>query len=117
VKSAPTTLSTIVLLVAVIGITGVPVFAAEVHPVCATKQHDCGRTAKITCCCEDQGNTSNQGGPVESRVQLNASLIPAAGVSAITGSADLCPMIVRAHISPPRAGPVDLPTLFASLLI
>jgi hypothetical protein len=106
------------LLVAVIATTGVPVFAGQVHPLCVTKEHDCGRTAKITqCCCGDQGDTSNQGGPVESRVHLNASLIPTPGVSAITGSADLCRMIVRAHTSPPRAGPVDLPTLFASLLI
>ena len=122
VKSPRITRSPIVVVMALIGSligTGVvPVFANQIHPVCAAKAHDCGKAARITrCCCGDQGDASNQRGTVESRVRLDANLTPAPGVSAMTGSADPCPMTVGAYASPPRACPLDLPTRFVSLLI
>ena len=118
VKSPRTMLSAIALLVAVIVATGLPALANQVHPICATQQHDCGVAARITtCCCSDEGDAANPGGPAESTVQLNASLTPVPAAFATAAFPDLCRTMVRPHTSPPCSGPVDLPTLFASLLI
>jgi hypothetical protein len=118
VKSARSTLPAIVLIAVVIGAIGVPVIAGQMHPVCAPKQHDCGDTARITkCCCHDQGEASNQSGPAEPRVQVNPHSTFAPAVFASCDVSRLYRATLRSHTSPPRASPLDLPTLFASLLI
>jgi hypothetical protein len=118
VNTARARFSALLLVAAVIGAIGVPVFAGQIHAVCAAKQHDCGRAPTITnCCCGDQGDVSNQGGPVESRVQLNPILTFAPCVVATVDFSSLCAMHVGSNTSPPRASPLDRPTLFSSLLI
>jgi hypothetical protein len=106
------------LLAAIIGAIGVPVFAGQIHAVCTAKQHDCGKAPTIaSCCCGDQGDVSNQSGPVESRVQLNPSLTFAPCVVVTVDFSSLHALHVAWNTSPPRSSPLDRPTLFSSLLI
>jgi len=118
VKSFRTSLSAISLVLAVIGSSSVSAFIAAAHPICAVKHHDCGNAPTIKpCCCGDQSNISDQAGPTTAKVTFSATLHPVAVVVA----AEFVPIPTRAFISaqfsPPRSSPVDLPTLFASLLI
>jgi hypothetical protein len=114
-----TRLSALALIASVVVATTGPLFAfAATHPVCVTKQHDCGKTARIVpCCCSDRPDASRQGGLVESNVQLarGLSIAPATGDTLAVLRMTRCPM--RVDTSPLLGGRLDLPTLFASLLI
>jgi len=118
VKTARSKVPALVLIAVVIGAIGVPVIAGQIHPICAPKQHDCGDSARITtCCCDDQSEASNQTGPPESRVHVSPTPTVAAAVWMSTPCSSPYRSIARPHTSPPHAGPLDLLTLFASLLI
>ena len=110
-------LTAVALVVAILGASAAPAFAGFVHRVCVTNQHECGRTAKIAkCCCGDQADTSQKSGPAQSKTQIDTT---AASVACAFGpSPDAVPFttMFRAQ-NASRAGPVDLPTLFACLLI
>jgi hypothetical protein len=109
-------LSALVLVAVVIGLAGAPLVAETRH--CDQKPHDCGKVTRIApCCCGDHGDASNQGGPVETGVQINPGVhvIPALFSSVDFSHQDRT--IARLDTSPPRGSPLDLPTLFASLLI
>lgn len=108
---------TLLTLVAIVGATAAPAFAEVVHPVCVTNQHECGKTAKIApCCCGHQADTSNQGGPAQSRTQIDSAAASVACAFGPSPASGYFSTMFRAHAAP-RAGPVDLPTLFACLLI
>jgi hypothetical protein len=118
VKTARARFSALVLAAAIFSAIGVPVFAGQIHAACAAKQHDCGKATRIaSCCCGDQGDASSNGGPVESRVRLDPSLTFAPCVIATLDVSRLHTTHVRSNPSPPRASPLDRPTLFSSLLI
>jgi len=110
--------SVLVLALVAIAALNPPVAAQSTHGGCAPKHHACGGTATIApCCCGDRSDSSNPGGPIESRGQLAAdpSPIPVAiSAASLTGASNAGASV---HISPPRFCPVDLPTLYASLLI
>jgi hypothetical protein len=106
------------LVTAVIATTGAPLVAAHFHPLCAAKQHECGRTAAIAaCCCGDQGQSPADSSlvqpRVEARVDTTATPVRHTDVLAL---ATLKPAIAI-PTSPPRLCLLDLPTLFATLLI
>ena len=118
VRSGQSVWSAPVLMFAIITAAIVPAFAGQAHPVCTVKHHDCGEAPTIrSCCCGDQDTASNQGGPVESKVQLTAPSMTVVADLTFVAPSD----IVRPHDRPysgtTRAAPLDLPTLFASLLI
>jgi len=118
VYSVRTKLPAFVVIAAIVGAIGVPVFAGQIHTVCATVPHDCSHALKITtCCCDGQSDTSNRGGPVEAKVQLNPMLPLDPAVFVTTALPKPHRTMVRPHTSVPRVGALDLPTLFASLLI
>ena len=118
VKSVRHALPALALAIAIIGTATIPAFAAAAHPVCVAKQHDCGKTPSIRpCCCGDQSNGSDQSGPVPGKASVDVSLVPVAVVFTPAFAANPGDILVRAQASPPRAAPVDFPTLFASLLI
>ena len=105
------------LILALVTAAGAPVLAAQLHPACAAQHHDCGKTATLmTCCCGDQGDPSNPSSPAESRVQVTPDVAPAVGVLAQTLVARTM-AVIHVLASPPRTAPLDLPTLFATLLI
>jgi hypothetical protein len=95
-----------------------PVLAGQVHPICVSKHHDCGTTARfVECCCGDQSSASDQGGPVQSRQQLLVKLTADPGVLVDLAVSESFRIAARPETSPPRAHAPDLPTLFATLLI
>src|SRR5262245_6438941 len=94
----------------------VPAVAGQVHQVCITQVHDCGRTAAIKpCCCGGQGESPNQSGPVESTVRLTAPVTPACADLVLVPPA-LGP-IAPINTETARVAPLDRSTLFHSLLI
>src|SRR3954463_8309348 len=63
--------SVLALIVGLLAATAGPVFAHDRHPVCETKQHDCGKTAKISsCCCGDLGQLRDASVPAQARTEL-----------------------------------------------
>jgi hypothetical protein len=105
------------LLIAMLGVAAAPALAGFPHPVCAAKQHECGQTTKISCpCCGDQSDSSNQSGSAPSTVQVVAAPVLLSGPVAAIADTTLFHTFFRT-LTAPRAGPVDLPTLFACLLI
>jgi hypothetical protein len=118
VTSRRTTLSAIALLIALLGSTALPLCAEPASRNCATRPDDCrGTTTMTTCCCCGHGDESNQGGTTETDVQLSASLAPVSGVVEAAAAQDPCRTPIRQQTSPTRSGSLDLPTLFATLLI
>lgn len=111
-------LSIVALIASLLAATAGAVFTQAIHPVCLAKQHDCGKTAKIAqCCCGDSGVTQNEGTPVQSRFEIRADLSQAPAVTSDVQVATTPHALIRVHMSPPRLSHLDLPTLFASLLI
>jgi hypothetical protein len=109
-------LSAVSLVVALVGSAALSAFGG-VHPICAAKQHDCGSGPRIqACCCGDQSSTSDQTAP-SAKVTLNATLLPVAAVAAHMFVPVSKHAFTHALAPRPRSSPVDLPTLFASLLI
>ena len=118
VKPVRSGLSAVALIIAILGTATIPAFAAAAHPVCLAKQHDCGKTPSIRrCCCGDQSDGSDQSIPVPGKTSVHVTFVPVAAVFTPTGAPNPDGILVRAQASPPRAAPVDFPTLFASLLI
>ena len=118
VRSARSIWSALVLTLSVITTVTMPAFAGQVHPVCTLSHHDCGKAPTIRpCCCGEQDNSSNQGGPVESKVQLSAPSMPLVADLTFVLRSDIFRPFDRPYSGTTRAAPRDLPTLFASLLI
>jgi hypothetical protein len=119
VKSVRPYITAIGLVITLLGSTSLSAFAAAAHPVCTVKDHDCGKQATIEpWCCGDASNTSDPAGPIVTKVTITATPASVATLfAAIVTPTLMHTAVVRAEASPPRAAPVDLPTLFASLLI
>lgn len=110
-------LSACILIAGVISATG-NVFAGQhEHASCPMERQDCEHVATITQCCHvNPSDASNHGGPVESRIRLSVDLSPLP-VALVAVHAGVSRPNVGVHTSPPRVCPLDLPTLFAALLI
>ena len=118
VKSVRGALPALALAIAIVGTATIPAFAAAAHPVCVAKQHDCGKTPSIgQCCCGDASDGSDQSAPVPGKASVHVNFAPVAAVFTPAGALNPDGLLVTAQASPPRAAPVDFPTLFASLLI
>ena len=105
------------LLVPMLGVAAAPALAVFAHPLCAAKQHECDQTTKISCpCCGDQSDSSNQSGSTPSIVRVVAAPVLSSGPVGAIADTTLFHTFFRA-LTTPRAGRIDLPTLFACLLI
>src|SRR5262245_17550029 len=106
------------VIAAILSATTGAALAQNRHPVCETKQHDCGKAAKISsCCCGDVGTSRDSGAQPQSRhdgTNGNASgpVLPATEHALPDGRPT-----VAVQTSPPRQRPLDLWTLFSTLLI
>jgi len=110
--------SAVVLMVTAISVIAAPAFAAQGHPDCAAKQHDCGKASRIvSCCCDGRGESSTPSGPVELRAHVTPNLTVTPAVIATSDCPRLPAATTEIRTSPPRTAPPDLPTLFASLLL
>jgi len=109
-------LAVMALIVAVVAAAGSTLIAQSAR-ACAMVHHECQHTTTITPCCGGHANdAANQGGPVESKIQLTVDL--SALPLALTGVfVDTSGTILRIHTSQPSAFPSDLATRFAPLLI
>jgi hypothetical protein len=106
------------MVIALIGLTNMSAFAMATHPVCTVHHDHCSKSATIKSCCEgDQSAAQDQTGPLTAKVTISAPSLAVAVLFPIVSAPDLTHALVRAQASPPRAAPVDFPTLFASLLI
>jgi hypothetical protein len=96
---------------------GGAVFARAAHPICVAKHHDCGQTARMSsCCCGDQDVSRNDSTPGQSRtVRPDVSVTPALSCAFDFATAPRPASAIQT--SPPRLCLLDLPTLFAALLI
>ena len=117
-KSLRTAFSVLALVVALIGVTTMPAYAGQGRPGCtpAPTAHSCCKTPILKACCSDPSDTSSQGAPAQSKVQLNPNLAAAPAIFVV----DLASSVrstVRPQSTPLRAGPLDLPTLLSTLLI
>jgi hypothetical protein len=112
-------LSALALVTVVAATNGAAVLAAAQQPApCVTQHHACDKTTAIRpCCCDPHGDVSNQGGPIESRVQIGADVSAVPLVLAAVTLDGQAQRSGRVNTSPPRIVPLDLPTLFATLLI
>lgn len=118
VKSVRTTLPSIWLVLSILGMATAPAFAFAGHPICTAKHHQCGETASISkCCCGDAQSSQADSTPSQSRVEVRANF------TAVPVGVDVLELVtpihglVTVHTSAPHQYLVDLPTLFASLLI
>jgi hypothetical protein len=119
VKSLRTAFSALALIVALVGVSIVPAYAGQARPGCAPAvkgAHDCCKTPVLKACCADRSDTSNQGAPAQSKVQVNPNLTAAPAIFVVDLAASVR-SIVRPQSMPRRAGPLDLPTLLSTLLI
>jgi hypothetical protein len=106
------------LVAAMIAMTGGAVLAQAIHPVCGAKQHDCGKTAKISkCCCGDRDAARTDSTPVQPRVEVRADISATPALPRVIQVAPTRQALTPVHSSPPRLCLLDLPTLFSTFLI
>jgi hypothetical protein len=108
------------LVAAIFALTGGAVFAQGVHPYCAAHQHDCGKTVRLSNCCGgDQDASWTDSAPVQSRVEVHADMTISSALPALVHALATAPAAIAPKItsSPPGLCLLDLPTLFATLLI
>lgn len=111
-------LAALSVVAAIVATTGGSVFAQAIHPVCVAKQHDCGKTAKISkCCCGDQEAAWTDSTPVQPRVEVRADLLATPALPNVVHIAPAPQALSPVQTSPPRLCLLDLPTLFSTFLI
>ena len=113
-----TRLSAVALVAAILSASGALLAAADVHPVCVSKHHDCGTAPTIgSCCCGDQGRASDESVPAKPRVQAitGLSFVSLAPLPIVINLQSAATTAIQT--SPPRGAPPDLPTRFGALLI
>jgi hypothetical protein len=113
-------LSAIGIVATMLLMVAVPLFAGEMgHPVCLTKQHDCGDTAQLkSCCCLLDRDRSDDATPATEKTQIAPPI--ADGTLVVIGvlrpQFDLfchaCTLVWA-----PRSSPPDLIKLFGTFLI
>jgi len=110
--------SAVALIVGVLAATAGPVFGHDRHPVCETRQHDCGKTAKISsCCCGDLGQFRDASVPAQARTEPTKDVAVTLTLPSFVQPVARQPLLSAVQTSPPRLALLDLPTLFATLLI
>lgn len=107
-----------IVVLAIIAASSGQAFAASRHLVCEAQQHDCGTQPRISsCCCGAVSAPADLGVPAQARSEVASGI---ADVPAPPQFDHVAPVSVdhaSIHTSPPGHCLVDLPTLFASLLI
>lgn len=110
--------SALALLVGFLAATAGPLFAQDRHPACETKHHDCGNPARIaSCCCGDLGQFRDASVPAQARTELTKDVAVTLTLPPFVQPVARQVLVSAVQASPPRLALLDLPTLFASLLI
>ena len=120
VKSVRSVLSAVALIVAFVGASIVPAYAGQARPACgppaATAAHECCKTPILKACCTNRSDQSRQSGPTQPRVQVNPNFTAVPPIF-VVDLASAFRTTGAIQPTPPRAGPLDLPTLLSTLLI
>lgn len=110
--------SALALLVVFLAAAAGPVFAQDRHPACETRHHDCGNPAKISSCCSrDLGQFRDASVPAQARTELTRDVAVTLTLPPFVQPVARQVLLSAVQASPPRLALLDLPTLFASLLI
>jgi hypothetical protein len=110
--------SAVALVASLLVAVGGSVFAQAGHPVCVAKQHECGKTAKISsCCCSAQDALGPDSTPIQSRVEVRGDMTPTPALPHSVSIVASPPSVAPVHTPPPRLCLLDLPTLFVTFLI
>lgn len=110
--------SAIGLIVAMLSATTGAAFAQARHPICEVREHDCGKTTRISsCCCEEAGTARDPGTPPESRRNTTDGNDAGPVIPTIEHAVPDCRPAVAVQTSPLRQHSPDLQTLFSTLLI
>jgi len=110
--------SALALLVGLLAATAGPMFAQDRHPACQTKHHDCGNPARISSCCSgDLGQFRDASVPAPARTELTKDVTLTPTLPSFVQPVARPPLLSAVLASPPRLALLDLPTLFATLLI
>jgi hypothetical protein len=118
VNSLRASLSSIAVVASLLATIGGPLLAQATHPVCTAKHHECDKTATVSdCCCGDQGSPLADSTPAQSRVEVRGDLSPMLALPSFVHTAPAPQPLSPVQTSPPRLCLLDLPTLFATLLI
>jgi hypothetical protein len=113
-----TKVSAVALVASMLVAVGGSVFAQAGHPVCVAKQHECGKTARIsTCCCDAQDATGSDSTPVPSRVEVRGDMTVAPTLPNVDSDLSAPLQVATVQTSPPHLCLLDLPTLFVTFLI
>jgi hypothetical protein len=108
----------VALIAGILAATGALAFAGDRHPVCVVRQHDCGAPVRISsCCCGDQGTTRRDTTPAQPRIDIQADLSSSPTLEHVVAAIATPQRTPAVHTSPPGSCLLDLPTLFATLLI
>lgn len=104
------------VLVAMLG-SMTAAFAADAHAACAQARHDCDDVPSIAeCCCGDAGPSVPA--PPQPRVQLAPTVVTAMPAGDVGADVVAEPVgLYQVRTVSPRVCLLDLPTLFATLLI
>jgi hypothetical protein len=106
------------LVFAISAVAGGSVFSQAAHPICVAKHHDCGQIARMSsCCCGDQDVSRNDSTPGQSRTDVRPDMSVTPSFSFAVYFATGPNLASAIQTSPPRLCSLDLPTLFAALLI
>lgn len=102
----------------VLAVTAGPLLAQSRRPVCRAEQHECEKPATIAhCCCRDAAVPHEAATPAPARQELSGGASATPVLPKCLHTLPLVPHTPDEQTSPPRCWPLDLPTLFAALLI
>ena len=117
VASLRTRLSAVALVATILFATTSSLVGAGEQP-CATIHHHCADVRMIgQCRCWMGSESSFPVGPTEGRMRIGADWTPLSYVWQSGDTVSPFAICVQVHMSPTGISPLDLPTLFASLLI
>jgi hypothetical protein len=93
-------------------------FAQDRHPVCETEHHDCDQPVNISSsCCGDLDQVRDASVPAQARTELTKDVAVTPALPSFVQPVARQPLLPAVQASPPRLALLDLPTLFATLLI
>ena len=97
----------------------VPAYAGQARacgPPAATAAHECCKTPILKTCCTDRSDPSRQSGPAQPSVQVSPNFTAAPAIF-VVNLASAARKTGAVQPVPPRAGPIDLPTLLSTLVL
>jgi hypothetical protein len=117
VTALPTRIAALFVVAGMIAGAGGSALASMAHPVCTAHDHDCGAPARLADpCCGDAG-TPPDATPAQSRIEVTHGASAAVPLPVFACAIPPLAPARAVRTSPSRTCLLDLPTLFATLLL